>query len=369
MKICGCCKKEKDNSEFGRNKKLPDGLRWECRECRSKIYYQNHEKMLEVKRLDYEKHKKSRLTKSKEKYQNNPEIFIERSKSYYNNNREIILQKTKQYNQENLEHVRKRKRESEQRSRDKKKAIEKLLESQQITVNYPPNYKICTKCHTLKHESSENFNLVKGKNIEKIRYRAFCKECESISNKRYHIENGDKIRAERRRKHKENPEIAREKHKKARQSEAHKIRHALPENRINRNMSQYIRFALSEVGLKKNGRAAMKYVGCTREFFRNYIRSQFKEGMNWDNYGNGPDQWSVDHFIPKEAFNILNQEEQDICFNYKNCQPMWHLENETKQDKMPDGSFARNTKDNYSLNDKINLIENRLQSLNLSNLV
>jgi len=44
---------------------------------------------------------------------------------------------------------------------------------------------------------------------------------------------------------------------------------------------------------------------------------------------------------------------------------MWHLENEAKQDKMPDGSFARDTKDNYSLNDKINLIENRVQSLNI----
>ena len=33
MKRCTRCKKEKVESEFGRNKKAPDGLRWTCKVC------------------------------------------------------------------------------------------------------------------------------------------------------------------------------------------------------------------------------------------------------------------------------------------------------------------------------------------------
>lgn len=315
MKKCGYCKKEKEISEFGKSNQTLDGLRWECRQCRKEIYYKNHKKMLEEKRRDYKKHRESRLLKDKEKYINNKEHIKQQRKEHYWSNREKVLEQQKRYKENNREEFLRNRREREQRQRDEIKLEQEILKSQQITVNYPPNYKICSKCKTLKHQ--ENYNKKRG----------FCKECESSSNKKYLLENGDAIRARQRQYHKDNPEIVKATAKRHRQSEAFKIRHALPENRINRNMHQYIKFALNEVGLKKDGRATMKYVGCTRQFFRDYIQSQFQPGMTWENYGNRKDNWSVDHYLPKEAFNILNQEEQDTCFNWKNCRPMWHLEN------------------------------------------
>ncbi len=186
----------------------------------------------------------------------------------------------------------------------------------------------------------------------------------SLINKEYRLKNGDKLRAKDRQKRNENPEFYRERKRQIRKSPKYKANKKLPENRLISNMTQYIRYALGEEGLRKEGKATMKYVGCTREFFRNHISSQFQEGMSWENYGKNKNQWSLDHFIPKEAFNILNLEEQILCFNWRNCSPMWHSENEIKQDTMPDGRKARDTKNEYTVAQKKEMIYSRLKSLN-----
>ena len=56
--------------------------------------------------------------------------------------------------------------------------------------------------------------------------------------------------------------------------------------------------------------------------------------MSWDNYG----EWHVDHiksidnFVKNHDFNDV--EIQKECFNYKNLQPMWALENIKKGNKI-----------------------------------
>lgn len=365
LKECSICKHNKEANCFGKYKNSPDSLRWECKECRKKSYWQNVEYQREMKRLDYQKHREQRSITLKNYYYDNKEECLLRRKDYYSNNKEKVLESQKQYRENNREAVAQRKKEYAIRKKQEKL---EWLEKNLMTVNYPPEYRVCTICNSLKLIEN-NFNIVKGKNIQKIRYRGYCKDCESQINKEYRKEHGDRLRLKNRQKRAGNPEFYRERHKKNRNSEVAKIRHALPENRIIRNVTQYVRFALGEVGLKKDGRATMKYLGCTRQFFRDYIKLQFSPGMTWENYGNKSNEWSLDHYIPKEAFNILNLEEQNICFNWKNCQPMWHIDNEIKQDKMPDGRFARDTKNEYTLEQKKSMIEERLKSLDLSNII
>lgn len=353
MKTCGYCRLEKENHKFGINKQSADGLRRECKECRKKDYYANHEKMLEEKRKDYEKHREERLQKQREDYQNNPETKKNRIYKYRQENPEKFKEQQRQYTENNYKKIQLRKKEYQERKRYEKNKEQELFRSQLIIVNYPIDYKICTKCHTLKHESFYN------------KKRAFCRDCSNIMNNQYRKENGDELRALDRQKRLENPEFYREKRHKLRQTEQYKSNKKLPESRLISNMTQYIRYALSEKGLRKDGKATMKYVGCTREFFQNHLASQFQENMTWDNYGNNENNWSVDHYIPKEAFNLLNPEEQEVCFHWTNCQPMWHIENEIKQDTMPDGRKARDTKAEYSLEDKKFLIAERIRLLNL----
>jgi len=64
---------------------------------------------------------------------------------------------------------------------------------------------------------------------------------------------------------------------------------------------------------------------------REHIESQFTDGMNWDNYGNKPGNWSIDHIIPISS--AKTEEEIYKLNHYKNLRPMWHIDNIKKGNK------------------------------------
>lgn len=90
--------------------------------------------------------------------------------------------------------------------------------------------------------------------------------------------------------------------------------------------------------LRKRLRAAIKnsfkagksieLLGCSVEFFKEYISNKFKEGMSWDNYGTHG--WHIDHIKPIASFDLTDVEQQKQCFNYTNMQPLWAKENHSK---------------------------------------
>jgi hypothetical protein len=72
----------------------------------------------------------------------------------------------------------------------------------------------------------------------------------------------------------------------------------------------------------------IELLGCTIKKLKYHLEKQFKVGMSWSNYG----KWHVDHILPCASFNLTNAKEQKLCFNYKNLQPLWALENILKSD-------------------------------------
>lgn len=84
---------------------------------------------------------------------------------------------------------------------------------------------------------------------------------------------------------------------------------------------------------KCKSRSTMKLVGCSINKLISHIQKQFTEGMTWDNHGFGEGKWHIDHIRPCSSFDLTNEQEQLQCFNYKNLQPLWHLENLSKGDK------------------------------------
>jgi hypothetical protein len=80
-------------------------------------------------------------------------------------------------------------------------------------------------------------------------------------------------------------------------------------------------------------------IGCTIEQLKTHLESQFKEGMNWELYGNKRDEngnligFHIDHIIPCSSFNLEIEEERKKCFHYTNLQPLWALENMSKGTK------------------------------------
>lgn len=68
-------------------------------------------------------------------------------------------------------------------------------------------------------------------------------------------------------------------------------------------------------------------IGCTIEHLKQHLESKFTNGMSWKNYG----KWHVDHIKSCASFNLSKKSEQYKCFNYKNLQPLWAVDNLRKR--------------------------------------
>ena len=77
-------------------------------------------------------------------------------------------------------------------------------------------------------------------------------------------------------------------------------------------------------------------LGCSIDELKAHLEMQFEPGMTWDNLGKGEGKWQIDHIIPCSYFDLTKEENQRICFNYRNLQPLWASENNTKKAKVPD---------------------------------
>ena len=61
-------------------------------------------------------------------------------------------------------------------------------------------------------------------------------------------------------------------------------------------------------------------LGCSIEFYKQYIQSMFLPEMDWSNFGK---IWEIDHIKALANFNLQIEEEQFKAFNYKNTKPIF----------------------------------------------
>ncbi len=88
--------------------------------------------------------------------------------------------------------------------------------------------------------------------------------------------------------------------------------------------------------LKNNQKygSAIRDLGCTIEFLKQYLESLFQPGMTWENWSNKDGHWSIDHIIPLSKADLQNPEEFYRVNHYTNLRPMWHLDNIRKSNKI-----------------------------------
>jgi hypothetical protein len=72
----------------------------------------------------------------------------------------------------------------------------------------------------------------------------------------------------------------------------------------------------------KNKKTEM-VVGCSKEFLKEHLEKQFKDGMSWENYGHAG--WHIDHITPLAS--AKTEEEVYRLSHYTNLQPLWATEN------------------------------------------
>lgn len=78
--------------------------------------------------------------------------------------------------------------------------------------------------------------------------------------------------------------------------------------------------------------SAVSDLGCSIEFFKEYMASKFTEGMSWDNYGKYG--WHIDHIFPLSKVDLSDPIESKKACHYTNLQPLWRKDNISKGNKI-----------------------------------
>jgi hypothetical protein len=193
--------------------------------------------------------------------------------------------------------------------------------------------KMCGAKINLKYQKTEKY-----KNTQK-KYRENNKKFLNLLAKNYRENNKDKIKIYSQKHYCDN----REKYSLyARQWREKHLEHIKMKNRkyLRKRRNEDIEFKIIDNlrrrihhAIKGNSKSniSINLIGCSIIQLKQHLESQFKLGMNWNNYKKGG--WVIDHKIPCKAFNMTDAEQQKICFNFKNLQPLWDKENANKGGK------------------------------------
>jgi hypothetical protein len=84
-------------------------------------------------------------------------------------------------------------------------------------------------------------------------------------------------------------------------------------------------------GNHKSG-SAVRDLGCSVEFLKNYLESKFQPEMTWDNWS--PKGWHIDHIKPLSLFDLTDREQLLKACHYTNLQPLWAKDNLIKGTKV-----------------------------------
>ena len=178
--------------------------------------------------------------------------------------------------------------------------------------------KTCSTCHACKPVA-----LFRKK-------RNQCKACMAAKQREYRQEHKEEIAAQQREYGQEHREKIAAKNRKYGQENREKIaaknrkRYANdPAYAMSRRLRNRMASAVKAAGLGKKCASSSKLLGISYQGLKEWLEAQFTEGMTWENRSD----WHVDHRVPCDAFDLTVEENQRICFWYKNLQPLWAEEN------------------------------------------
>ena len=74
--------------------------------------------------------------------------------------------------------------------------------------------------------------------------------------------------------------------------------------------------------------SAVRDLGCSIAFLKEYLERQFQPGMSWDNWRG--DVWQIDHILPLSSFDLSDRQQFLVACHYTNLQPLWSADNRRK---------------------------------------
>jgi hypothetical protein len=98
-----------------------------------------------------------------------------------------------------------------------------------------------------------------------------------------------------------------------------------PDFRLINSIRSRINHAIKE---HTKSASSKELIGIDINEYKQYIESQFKPEMNWENHGI---IWEIDHIVPCSSFDLSNPKQQKQCFHYTNTQPLFKTSELSKQ--------------------------------------
>jgi hypothetical protein len=276
MKDCTICKKELELDKYSNDKSRQDGLDTTCKICRKKQRNERKKKRKDV------------------------EIPDEKLCSYCNKNLTSENFDKKPGSSDGLH--------SECKPCKKKKRL--VIKNNNTDNELPKNYdKLCSGCNIIKPKD-EFYNQVYS--IDGI--GTICIDCEKKRHKDWRTDNPEKV------------QVYYDKYL----AYYNNRRKYDPEFKISGNIRNRVRMAITRQDSSKFNNT-FELIGCSPSFLVGWLEHNFDSHMSWDNYGN---YWHLDHVVPCSSFDLLVEEEQYKCFNWRNCQPMEATKNLSKNNKI-----------------------------------
>jgi hypothetical protein len=215
--------------------------------------------------------------------------------------------------------------------------------------------KVCSKCKVEKQVCEFG-----NSKLSKDGLLYSCKECNNKRSVDYRKNNSEKVLELTRNWTKKNPEWVYNRHKKWREENPEKVKE-MRGNWLNKNPEKRKEYRENYKSRKQEQRKERrdkdpifnltnrlrcrlwKYlkilnitktnktfdiVGCSPQFLKEHLETQFTDGMSWDNRS----EWHIDHIIPLSSAKT-EDELYKLC-HYENLQPLWAEDNLKKSNKI-----------------------------------
>lgn len=178
-----------------------------------------------------------------------------------------------------------------------------------------------------KERRSNNIEAYKAKDKA---YHESKKEERNAKSREYTVKNREALNDKAREKYQNNKESVREYHQNRKETRnAVKKKHMdnNPQARIKNSLMTRMSNALHSLERHKMS----KLIGCSPEFLSKWLETKFYGDISWENYGS---VWHIDHVVPVAFFDLIDLEQQLICFHWSNLRPLYAETNEKKGDKI-----------------------------------
>lgn len=118
---------------------------------------------------------------------------------------------------------------------------------------------------------------------------------------------------------------------------------------------RYVRTRIYNCLKRNKNRRSIDYLGCSNKEYFDYIMS-YNSDYTIDNYGT---EWHIDHVIPISKFDMSNDIDTKLAFNWRNTMPLDKTENLKKNNSIDIQQIKKHLLhlDNFHVNNKIKFPE------------